>query len=288
MFCSNLLSVRRRQALRPGWIAAAAAAAVITSHPAHAVRPFVTDDARIIDVGQVETENWFETVRADGKFDPAPGFNTVWGTSLTEWFEVLAGAGGGRNRGGGTTFVNPVIIGKVLLNAAEEGGKAGNAFSVSRTFDRGRGSMYDEGHVTALVGMTTWRFHDDAVNLHTNYGMRWDRGEDKQTRSRVYWGIGADIKTPVDKLQFVIETFAGDPFVVDAPKYAMQTGFRWMQSDYVQFDVTFGMEPAMEDRRRSGGYERSAQLGIRLLFDAFTPGGRKGNPEGARGLFGSR
>lgn len=211
----------------------------------------------------------------------------MWGASFNEWFELLAGAGVGNDREGGSTVGNPVVIGKVLLRRAEEGGAPGLAFSGSTTFDTGRGSMYDPGRVSSYFGMATYRLFEDSVHLHTNLGWRFDKGPDNVTRDRVYWGIGADIKTPKDKLQFVIEAFAGDPFIVNAPKYAMQTGFRWMESDYLQMDLTFGFEPELDaNLRREGGYEKSIQLGIRLLFDAFTPGGRRGNPEGARGLFG--
>ena len=251
-----------------------------------AVRPFVTDDARIVDRGQIETENWLETNRADGSWDPAPGLNTIWGASLTDWFEVLGGAGIGNDRQSGSTIANPVLIGKLLFKAAEVNGAPGLAFSASTTFDRGRGSMYDEGRVTAYTGMATYRLWDDDVNIHANLGWRYDKGPDNITRDRPYWGIGADIKTPKDKLQFVIEAFAGDPFIVNAPKYAFQTGFRWMESENLQMDLTFGFQPETDGSyRRSGGYEKSVQLGVRLLFDAFTPGGRAGNPEGARGLF---
>lgn len=253
---------------------------------AFAVRPFITDDARIIDVGQVEMESWLETTRTGGLWEPAPGLNAIVGTTFTEWLEVLAGSGIGRNQGGGRASANPVLIGKFLLQQSTAEGRPGHAFSIQHTFDEGSGSMYDAGRVSSLVGMTTFRLRNDALYLHLNYGVRSDRTPQTGRRDRIYWGIGAEAKTPIDKLDFVVEAFAGDPFIPDAPRYAMQTGLRYLRSDHLQFDFTLGVDPKRDAfGRTGGGAEFTAQLGMRMVFDFLTPGGRRGNPEGARGLF---
>lgn len=261
----------------------------LSAIPAHAVRPFVTDDARIIDVGQVEFESWLETTRADRQWDPAPGINIIGGTSVNEWLEILAGSGIGNSRNGGSSVVNPMLQGKVLLRKAEVNGQAGHAFSIGKTFNRGHGSMHDDGSVIAAIGMTSFRLKDDDIQIHLNYGWRQDNERGFSKRTRPYWGIGADIQTPIEDIRFVAEVFAGDPLVLNAPRHAVQTGFRWMKSDYVQMDITFGAEPRT-DRPigrfgASGGYDFTAQLGLRMLFDVFTPDGRAGRPDGADGLF---
>jgi hypothetical protein len=259
---------------------------ILGSNSAFAVRPFITDDARIVDVGQIEMENWFETTRAEGVWDPAPGLNAIVGTTVNEWLEILAGSGLGRNRDGGSAMGNPVLIGKFLLQQSTREGRPGHAFALQHTFDQGRGSLYDAGSVSSLVGMTTFRFRDDFMYLHLNYGIRSDRTPDFARRERVYWGIGTETKTPIEKLDFVLEAFAGDPFIPDAPKYAFQTGFRYLKSDYLQFDLTLGFDPRRDQFGSIlNGLEFTGQLGVRVLFDAFTPGGRRGSAEGARGLF---
>ncbi len=252
----------------------------------HAVRPFVTDDARIIDHGQIEMESWFETGRSHGEWDPAPGFNVIVGSSFNEWLEVLAGSGVGNDPNGGSSVVNPMLMSKILLRKAEVDGQAGFAFSAGTTFNRGHGSMHDDGRVSSVLGMSTLRLKDDDINIHINLGWRTDNERGFEKRTRAYWGLGTDIQTPNQKIRFVGEVFAGDPLILNAPKIAMQTGLRWMQSDYMQMDVTFGVEPNVDrNLRRTGGYEFSAQLGIRMLFDAFTPGGRPGRHDGASGIF---
>lgn len=253
---------------------------------AHAVRPFVTDDARIIDYGQVEVENWLEFTRADGETAPAPGYNAIVGVSLNDWFEVLAGGGFGRDPGGKSAVGNPVLMGKILLKKAELDGDPGYAISAGTAFNSGRGSMYDDGRVYNIIGMTTYRMYEDRLNIHINLGARTDKDSHGTSRTRAFWGIGSDVAIHGDDIRFVAEAFAGDPLVPNAPKYAIQTGFRWLKSEYTQFDLTFGVEPELDDRlKRNGRYEKTAQIGIRMLFDAFTRGGKPGSPDGAPGLF---
>lgn len=55
--------------------------------------------------------------------------------------------------------------------------------------------------------------------------------------------------------------------------------------NYVNFDLTFGLQP---DEFGGGRWQTPdvwGQLGIRLLFDVLTPGGRKGDFDGAKGAF---
>ena len=60
---------------------------------AQAVRPFVTDVARIIAVGQVEVESWLEVGHADKTWNPAPAANFMAGATVNEWLEIIVGSG---------------------------------------------------------------------------------------------------------------------------------------------------------------------------------------------------
>jgi len=260
---------------------------LLISINAHAVRPFVTDDARIIDYGQLELESWLETTRADGRYSPAPGFNFIGGISVNDWLQFLAGSGIGLDSNGDTTVSNPMLMGKVLLKAAELDGTPGYAISAGTTFNRGRGEgLYDDGRVFSLVGMTTYRLLDDALNIHLNLGSRTDSPKGAKSKSRVFWGAGIDAEAFSEETRVVAEVFAGDPLELNAPKVAMQTGLRWIYSDYTQLDVMFGLQPELNERnKRNGDYEKTVQIGLRFLFDSFTRGGKPGDPNGAKGLF---
>ena len=257
-----------------------------TATQAHAVRPFVTDDARIIDYGQIEIENWLETTHAHGDWAPAPGFNMIGGIGLTDWLEVLAGSGIGRDPGHKTTIGNPILMTKFLLKPAEVDGRPGYAIGAGSVFDSGRGSMHGKGAVYNLIGMSTYRLYEDRLNLHVNLGLRTDKERRGARRTRAFWGAGASVQVFHEQTLVIGEVYAGDPLVLNAPKYAVQTGLRWLYSDYMQFDLTVGTEPKLDARqRRIGSFEKTGQIGIRFLFDVFTRHGRPGNPEGARGLF---
>ncbi|MCC5791353.1 MAG: hypothetical protein JJT82_01915 [Legionellaceae bacterium] len=251
-----------------------------------AVRPFVTDDARIVDYGQFEMENWLEVTRAEGEFGPAPGINIMAGVTVSDALEILLGWGAGRDPNDSATLANPVITGKLLLRKTLPNGEPGYAISLASALNQGRGSMYDEGRVYNVIGMASWRLLEDRLNLHVNLGLRHDGDGEHHFRTRPYWGLGAEAATAYPRLHFVIEAFAGDPLVPNAPNYAMQTGFRYHHSDMLQYDLTFGAEPALDERfQRTGHWEYTAQLGLRILLDVFTRDGKPGDPEGAPGLW---
>lgn len=263
---------------------------VFLCESADAVRPFVTDDARIVDVGQIEFETWLEMVNDTAGWSDHPAYATIVGYSFTEWLEVLAGTSMTYDGDEGLGVENPTLMGKFLFVQSTPQGRPGHAMSISHAFDTGAGSLYEPGHVTSLVGMTSFRPFDDRMQLHFNYGLRSDRTEEGRQYERFYWGVGTEVDLPFmplggEKLTWVGEVFAGDPLVPNAPDWAIQTGFRWHYNDHYQVDLVYGYEPELDIDRKRMGYAHSIQIGFRMLFDAFTPGGRSGSAEGARGMF---
>jgi hypothetical protein len=263
--------------------------ALLCSPHSHAVRPFVTDDARIIDVGQAEAETWLEAGRGGGRWDPAPAFNVMSGYTFNDWLEVIIGGGFGREPDNDFTIGNPLIQPKILLRKATVNGPPGHAIGVGATFDTGTGSMHHRGSNYYLLGITSYRLDDDRFNVHTNYGLRLDKERGGAQRVRPYWGLGLDVETFSPAHRFIIEAYAGDPLELNDPLYAGQLGVRWLKSEYLNFDLTMGLMPELDARRRNtGSIEGWIQLGIRFLFDINTLGGQPGRFDGADGLFGSR
>lgn len=126
-----------------------------------AVRPFVTDDARIIDYGQVEVENWLEFATASGSRDYV--YNVMGGVSPTEWLEIIAGAGVGYATGDdeGVSLLNPVLQPKVLLFKTREDGTPGLALAAGVLFPHGSGPLSDDGWGGYLLALTSTRQFDD-------------------------------------------------------------------------------------------------------------------------------
>ena len=270
--------------------------------PALAVRPFVTDDARIADYGQIETESWMEVTHTEGGFGDAPGFNTMVGVTPLDWLEIIAGTGVARSSNDKWAIANPVIQGKLLFTRAEADGSPGYAFSSGATFDAGQttlaaGGTVDEslnptyklGDNYYAMGLMTYRLLDDTLQVHSNFGLRAEHQSGIGLRLRPFWGIGLDMEVIREDIHAIAEAYAGDPLQYNAPLYAGQFGARWIYNDYVNVDLTFGAQPTMDTyRQATSSVEVWGQLGVRLLFDVFTHEGKPGDADGAIGLMAHR
>lgn len=269
------------------------------SWPVLAVRPFVTDDARIADYGQVEIESWMEVTHAEGAYGDMPGFNSMIGVTPTDWLEVIAGTGLARSSNNKWSIANPVIQGKLLFTRAQADGSPGLAFASGATFDAGQttlaaGATVDEsinpayklGDNYYTMGLMTYRLLDDTLQLHANVGLRAEHQSGIGLRVRPYWGIGFDAEVFREDIRAIAEAYAGDPLEYNAPLYAGQFGARWICSDYVNLDLTFGAQPVMNTYRQpTSSVEVWGQVGLRLLFDAFTHDDAPGDSQGAVGMF---
>jgi hypothetical protein len=129
--------------------------------------------------------------------------------------------------------------------------------------------------------MTTTRLLDDWLMLHLNVGAKVGVPLDGGSEARFYWGLGFDVGVGWHWLRLIGEAYAGDPFEAFGAAYAFQWGSRLLVSDYLAFDLTFGTEP----RHGSGQFDVWGQLGVRLLYDAFTRGGAPGDPNGPHGMW---
>ena len=273
--------------------------ALLMAQPADAVRPFVTDDARIADYGQLETESWMEFNHAEGTFGESPGINTMIGVTPLDWLEVIAGTGVGRGSNNRWAIANPVLQGKVLLTRAEADSRPGFAFAAGATFDAGQTTLAAGGEVDESINpkyklgdnyyaivLMTRRLLDDTLQVHANFGLRAEHQSGIGLLLRPYWGVGLDMAVIGEDIHAIAEAYAGDPLEYNAPHYAGQFGARWIYSDYTNIDLTFGAQPAMDTyRQATSSVEVWGQLGLRLLFDVFTHDGKPGSADGAVGLF---
>ena len=239
-----------------------------------------------------------EVTHAEGYFGEVPGVNYLVGVTPLDWLEVMAGSGVGRANNDKWGIARPFLQTKVLFTRAEANGDPGLAFASGATFDVGEttiaaGSNVDEssnpkyqlGTNYYAIGLMTYRLLNDSVQLHTNFGLRAEHQSGIGLRMRPYWGIGLDAAILGDDIHAIAEAYAGDPLAYNAPLYAGQFGARWIYSDYVNIDLTFGAQPTMDTYRESTSkVEVWGQLGLRLLFDAFTHGDQPGSADGARGL----
>jgi len=251
--------------------------------PALAVRPFVTDDARIIDQGQITSEVWID--QSLSSLDKAAEMNALVGASLTQWYELTMVGGTGVNDLG-REFSNPVIQSKFLLSSTKEDGTPGLALSFGYVPNAGSGNLRTEGSSSYLLALISKRMFEDHLLLHLNLGTTQNWIVNQESETKPFWGLGAEFALWTFEWRGVLELFSGDPFHPIRTDIASQAGFRWLYSDLINFDAIIGAEPNIDSLgNRTGGISSWIQLGIRITGDVFTAKNTKGRPEGGDGLF---
>jgi hypothetical protein len=259
--------------------------ATAATAPAHAVRPFVTDDARIVDEGQFTSELWLEHVRVGGTGENS--LHALAGVALTQWLELTAVGSAGLDTTPWRELSNPVLQAKLLLRRSEADGATGIAVSTGYIPNAGSGSARVQGDGAYALMLLTKRLRDDALLLHANLGMTGSRTAAAGDRLRPYWGFGAEFALgPDPRWRGVAEVFSGDPFDPQRSRVAAQLGLRWLKDDKFNFDLIAGWQPEVNpDLTRTGRNELWLQAGVRITLDWRVPGGRRGRAEGGDGLF---
>lgn len=216
----------------------------------HRVRPFITDDARVVGHGLGQVESW---VRSDTES------NQLWVLGAfgpTPWLELTVGGVAGTERGavaaaeptpGRFTYALPLLQAKALVRPYEAGGGPGVAVVAGTFLPEGRGFLQLPGHGTfGFVSVsqslarrwTPTRHAPDPPLVHANVGINrlWIGAGPDETL--VTWGVGTQL--PVRwGTHLVAELFSGDPYVPGSGT-AWQAGSRVFVSEQLQLDATLG------------------------------------------------
>lgn len=230
------------------WTAAALGlAACLGTGPAHAARPMITDDARIVDAKSCQLESWVKSKKDSAEFWAQPACNFTGNLELT--------LGAARTREDGSSRTTDVVIqGKTLFKELQPNGwgwglAVGNARHPNDE-GQGRGDLY------AYVPVT-FSLRDDRLFFHTNVG--WLRTAQAH-RNLMTWGLATEAQLS-QSTWLIAETFGqnqGKPFY--------QMGLRyWLVPGHVQIDATYG------NRAGSSTQERWFSIGLRLLSSPFLP-----------------
>jgi hypothetical protein len=229
----------------PLWACAALAAGA----SAHAARPFVTDDARIVDPEGYQIETFVKRQRTVSErefwFLPAhnPGEKLLGGR-----VELTLGGIWARSVPMGDSRA-VVAQAKTLLKPLETNG-SGYALTlgVLRLSPSGEESAETNPYVN---GIGSFSFADDRVVLHTNLGARRDAGAGL---TRGTWGAGAEI-TLAERLYAIVEAYGER-----GEKPTRHLGLRfWVVPRRLQIDSTLGFQGSDPTRR-------FYTTGLRLLW----------------------
>jgi hypothetical protein len=211
-----------------------------------AARPFVTDDARIVDTGGCQIESFYKRQhrQAEEEFWFLPACTPKGPVELTLGGLKLDNANEG-------TSSAAIAQAKTLLRELRP-----NDFGLALTLGAARVNTVDpalaRGWSPYLNAIASLSLPQDRAVIHANLGSIRDR---TISRTRLTWGIGAEI--PIGGRLFgIVETYGQDG---DRP--SQQIGLRyWVVPNRFQVDGTLGAQ-SCEPRTRTW-----TSLGIRVLF----------------------
>lgn len=207
----------------------------------YAARPFVTDDARIVDPGGYQVESFVKRQRGfdEREFWFLPAHNPSERVELTvggTWLQSEP-ADGSRAL---------LVQVKSLLKALETNG-AGLALTLGmqRLESYGRASTGTNPYVN---GIASFSFAEDSFVLHANTGARRDGG----LGYKPTWGAGAEVRL-TERVFAIAETYGER-----TEKPTRHVGLRvWLMPNRVQVDTTLGYQRPEA---------RFQTLGLRLLW----------------------
>lgn len=226
-----------------------AAAITLNAPDAHAARPLITDDARVVDAKSCQVESWARRDNSHTEVWALPGCNFGGDVEFTL---------GGQAREDGDTPRQLVMQAKALLKPLETNGW-GAAVTLGHVRHSGiNGSkIHRDFYVNAPLSKSLF---DDTVVMHVNLG--WLR-EGEASKHRTTWGVGTESQLN-PRVYLIAEAFGQ---LSRESQY--QVGLRfWVIPDRVQVDTTYGNRFGSSG---SGNQARWFSIGLRLLSPAFLP-----------------
>jgi hypothetical protein len=216
--------------------ALAVCAIVATAPDASAIRPFITDDARVVGGAHVQLETWWRRDResfhhwAVGAFGPNDHVEISLGA-------VHGLAGGLEGAPGRYAIGGPVLQGKFLLSEAKETSWPGLAFVAGVLPPFGRGGFEPPGWSGFGYVAATESIDAERLLVHANVGF--SAIDAPPLRPLQFtWGVGMQVRT-VEEFHLIGELFSGDPYAAGVSG-AAQWGFRYIFNDHLQLDGTLG------------------------------------------------
>lgn len=225
---------------------AAAIVAAVHSAGTHAARPFVTDDARIVDTGGCQIESFVKRQRRHQE-------NEIWflpGCAPVGQVELTLGGFRTDNADAGTSST-AIAQAKTLLRTLRT-----NDFGLALTLGAARLNSIDPvqqaGWSPFLNVVGSLSVLDDRAVLHANVGSLRDRG---LSRTRHTWGLGAEILLS-PRFSGIVETYGQE-----AERPSRQVGLRfWVVPNRFQIDGTLGAQSGQPHSRAW------TSIGFRALF----------------------
>lgn len=207
-----------------------------------AIRPFITDDARVVGDKQVQLETWLQLDKLSLQHWIAPAVGP------TDFLEFTLGAVHGVSFQGDKSYAisGPLLQGKLLLNAADPNAWPGVAWVVGSLLPFSTGDIDAFPGAFSYVALTENIGENETLLIHFNAGVVVHDSGEKNLHVAPSFGLGFQARV-FSGLHGVGEVVYGDAYTgIDAA--ALQAGFRFIFSDYVQIDTTMGSGFAGQER----------------------------------------
>lgn len=223
------------------------------------VRPFITDDARVVGWRLFQYETWL-------RFDEHAWQHwSMFAYGPSKHSEIALGFVHGvaaPQDHKSYSYAIPLLQVKYLINEYKPNKLPGVAVAAGTFLPGGDGAFKAPGYGGfAYVAVTQCFGQQENILIHGNLGFNYVKYPNTDY-SVMTWGVGTQIKT-IGGLHVIGELFSGDPYVPGSG-IAFQTGFRHIVSNYIQLDFTIGQ-----------GISGTNQLplwyggGVRLVTDWF-------------------
>lgn len=200
------------------------------------VRPFITDDARVVGHRLGQVESWLRVERSNaqlwtlGAIGPRNDLEFTMGALLG--YEASES---GRLE---HSYALPLLQAKYLVRPYAHGQGPGLALVAGTFLPFGTGAFQPPGYGAfsfATVSQCVGRKED--LLLHLNLGANYLYIDNENTLIPT-WGLGSQVRF-LGGWHWVGEVFSGDPYIPGSG-ISYQTGLRYFMSDKLQLDATVG------------------------------------------------
>ncbi|WP_264898725.1 hypothetical protein [Sediminibacterium sp. TEGAF015] len=200
------------------------------------IRPFITDDARVVGKKLAQLESWV-------RFDKEAGQHWLLGAyGPNKKLEITVGGVYGyqneHNSKKTFAYALPLLQAKFLFKEYKPNKGPGLGMAVGTFLPVGQGSFKPDGYGTFGYFIVSQCFgKGEQFLFHGNLGGNYLH-VDGSNNLIATWGIGTQIKA-YKGLHFVGEIFSGDPYIPGTGT-SWQAGYRYIVSDFLQIDMTIG------------------------------------------------
>lgn len=197
------------------------------------VRPFITDDARVVGRQLAQMESWSRLDRDSFQQWILFAFGP------TDWLELTFGSVVGWDiNEQNASFALPLLQAKFLLRQYAPNQAPGVGAVIGSFLPAGEGLLRPPGYgAFGYVTISQCLGEGEQYLFHANVGGSYLHIDGSNTLIPT-WGLGTQIRL-VGGLHLVGEIFSGDPYIPDVG-LSYQVGFRHFFSDLLQIDATLG------------------------------------------------